>query len=255
MEKTEDLSGLAPIQSGTGNVNDWARALRNDYPELASQLDEDRYEGFKNVEAIGLPHYRIEMLPLGEFLESPEEYFIALESQKFFVSLKPKKEELRRYGKAGLDQNEVLAFIEEHISSEHIADYDVAIGQYINNLFGGTIMVSEKGDVYFEFKRGNHQPVAKGSAESLFVAFRDSFGHFKYSFEDGDIKKAAYDTILAIPHTGDGREMKFLPGYYEVAITKQDASDELRPYFLDYKDNTVHQFSPVQENIKNWGQL
>jgi|GEM_PF-3429843 len=54
MEKEQ----IMPKKKSSANINDWAKALRGKYPQLAETLDEDKEEGIRGIEELGLPRYR-----------------------------------------------------------------------------------------------------------------------------------------------------------------------------------------------------
>ena len=113
-----------------------------------------------------------------------------------------------------------------------------------DNIFGGTTVVDQKGSVYFEFIEGNQTPVGKGDANIKYIVFRDeNFGSFKYNFENEEIRKLALEAIMQIPHQGEGRDMKFMPGYYEMVIAQRDEKSKPEPFFLDYRDNGAYQIN------------
>jgi hypothetical protein len=44
---------------------------------------------------------------------------------------------------------------------------------------------------------------------------------------------------MSIPHEGEGREMKFTPGYYEFHLVREDNSKDLEPKFVDCRQDEV----------------
>lgn len=235
-------NSLEPKVEKTGNyaanINDWAKALQPYNKDLAGRIDEKREVGFANVERLGLPRYKHRTILLTEFLKNRGEYFREMESEKFFVSLEPLNHGLGRIGKAGLNRKEVIELIFAFIAPENQDQYKVLLNQFFDNIFGGTIVVDKNGNPFFEFIRGNQTGVGKGNVDIEFRVWRDNFTkNFKYSFEDEIIREIAHMAIMSVPHSGEGREMIFLTGYYELVIARKDKSSRPQVFFLDYRDN------------------
>jgi hypothetical protein len=224
------------------NINDWADVEREYNKDFADNIDEKRSLGSENLEKFNLKRFKHAIMPLADFLKNKHEILKSLDSDIFYISLQPKKDGLKRQGKTGLTEGEVLKFISNFVSEGDIENYDIAANQMFPNIFGGSTIIDQKGNVYFEFIEGNQTAVSKGNAEIKYVVFRDSFmGSFKYSFEDEVIRSIALDAIMNIPHKGEGREMRFMPGYYEMVIAQRNEDSKPEPFFLDYRDNDAYQ--------------
>lgn len=105
-------------------------------------------------------------------------------------------------------------------------------------------MVDNDNNVYFEFIEGNQTAVAKGNADIQYIVFRDKFTKsFKYSFDNKEVRKLAYNSIINVPHSGEEREMKFLPGYYELVIAQKNENSNPQTIFIDYRDNDAYQIN------------
>ena len=224
------------------NANDWAKAVQKYDRNFASKLNENRTAGSDNLKKFNLKRYRHKDLSLEKFLQEPDKYLDEMKSEKFYISLKPRSNELKRKGMAGLGREDIKKIIVEFVEEKDIDNYDIAIEQMFDNVFGGTTVVDQKGNVYFEFVEGNQTPVGRGDANIKYIVFRDEpLGLFKYSFEDEEIRRIAYDAIMHIPHQGEGREMKFMPGYYEMVIAQRPGNSKPEPFFIDYRDNGAYQ--------------
>lgn len=224
------------------NINDWADVTRGYNKGFADKIDEKRSLGSENLEKFDLKRFKHVMMPLEEFLKNKHEILKNLDSDIFYISLQPKKAGLKRQGNAGLTEEEVYGFIDEFVPMEDIGNYDISADQMFPNVFGGSTVIDQKGNVYFEFIEGNQTGVGKGNAEIKYIVFRDSFtGSFKYSFENEELRKISYEAIMSIPHKGEGREIRFMPGYYEMVIAQRDNNSKPEPFFLDYRDNDAYQ--------------
>lgn len=222
-----------------GNINDWAEAARElkKYKE-ANTIDEPRNVGFEKLDKLDLPRYKRINLPLVEFLGNPTTTLSEIGSEKFYISLIPNAKELPRYGTSGLSAEEVLSYINEHVTTNNQENYTLFVQEYFDNLYGGNIIINPSGQIYSEFKSGKQGPIAKGKATPEFTIKRDQhFDSFKYSFEDSHLREIMHDTILSIPHKGEGRDAEYLPGYYEFVIVKKKPDGTEEPIFIDYKNN------------------
>lgn len=220
----------------SANVNDWAKSIKQYIPQLSTRLDEDRKIGHQNLDRFNLPHEPIIEIPLIEFLEDPERVFQILESEEFSTKLIPDSTSgnLKRIGFACLNRDGVFALISQHTDETSQKLFKISVSPFWGNIFGGSIVVDQENNVYFEFVKGLQTGVAKGSADIEFKVVRDRFFRsFKFNFTDEKTRRIAIDTIFLIPHTGHGRDTIFMPGYYEVAIVNKRGRPSV--IFLDYR--------------------
>lgn len=216
-------------------MEDWTESARQVSPRLADALYSDRITGLKAVEEIGLPHYNRKLMQVGEFMSNPDVFTRDMDCGTFFVTLIPKAGG-RRFSEADLDVKQVIYFVRGHLHEAEYWDYDMALQQYFENIFGGNIIANSNGMLLAEFRRGRQGPIGSGTVIPEFYVTRNSFtGSFRYSFENPDMREMIYKTIIDIPHEGNGRAMKFQQGYYEFVIVNRDG--RLRPIFIDYKDS------------------
>ena len=221
-----------------GNINDWARAIEGlSFNDLASKIETDRTEGFEALEKLGLPHYKKIIIDLTQFLESPESITQELGSRKFYAVLLDPNGKLQRFSKVGATLEEVQAWIDEKISPENQEHYQIILNQYYENLYGGNIVVNPSGQLLVEFKRGQVHGLPQGKITPEFYVTRDPHTQsLHYSFEDEQIRENIYRTLQTIPHSGEGRELTFKPGYYEFVLVKKTEESPPEPIFLDYND-------------------
>lgn len=236
------MDGNANNEGAGRHVDDWARAMDSKQPASAEFLYEDRANGFREVERLGLPRYVRREVNLADFLENQGVYFRNLEREKYFITLIPKQKVKRRISKWDAGREEVLHFIAENIDDRDAREYTLVIQEYFENLFGGNIIIgAEENQVYVEFKSGSPSEISDGTVVTEFFVTRDTHtGSFQYSFEDEGLRRIIYQALISIPHEGQGRDMRFLPGYYEFVIVKDDEK-KVRPIYLDYKDKSVYQ--------------
>ena len=250
---TEDHQHMSVEKSKVGTtINDWAHAVRKGNRNLADQLDEDRLIGFRAIEGLGLPRFRQETMIFSEFLRNPQEYLDRIGSQKFYVNLPPRKEGLKRYRQIDLSRDEVLPFIQEHVSASQSCDYTMVLFEFYENQYSGNIVIDDNGGLVVEMVKGSHAPLVSGEKTPEFFIRRDKFtGSLSYSFEDETLRKAVWNMLLAIPHysdefsTGDtDRYARFTPGYYEFVLIRRGDARPLEAVFLDYRGNRAYQLSP-----------
>lgn len=223
------------------NFSNWADSLKKSHPYLADELGERRSNGFKRLEELGLPRFEFIESSLASFLEDPHECLSRVKLKQFYIVLMPNIPPLQRHSKAGINADQVIAFIHEHVAPEHIKDYDISWQAYSENIFGGTIIVNPGGQIYVEFKRGKQAKLAKGTEDPEFFAVRNSItGLFRYSFDDPVLRRSIYNLVLALPHEKDNLRGEFRPGYYEFTLIQEDNTPSLRPIFFDYREGPVY---------------
>jgi hypothetical protein len=226
-----------------GRMQDWAMAARrHGDPQLGARLNLDRLEGFKALERLNLPRYKQMTLPLSDFLEDPEGYIDSIGSERFYINLPPKQQDLQRYRQIDLERAEVMEFIDKHVPQANHPHYIIHVSEYFENIFSGNIVINPAGDVVGEMVTGVQSPLATGEKTPEFTMKRDPFTKiFKYSFEEESLRRAMWRTMLAIPHDGEGRELESTPGYYEFVLIKRDEQAPLEPIFLDYSNSPIYQ--------------
>jgi len=239
-----------PKKSGSANINDWARAIRERYPQLAElsqSLDEDKLEGIRGIEELDLPRFKRIETTLSDFLDLSGEYFKEVGSKKFYISLLPRKKDMERFGKADLTNEEALEYIRKNINPEDFENYNVVLQQYFDNLYGGNIVVGpERKNFLVEFKKGMMSGIASGYKTPEYTIERNAVGVFQYSFEDPEMRKIMHDAVMEMPHSGMGSGANFTEGYYEFAVVKDD-DGLIRPIFTDYRKNPRYQ--PAWEKL------
>lgn len=238
MEKEQ----IMPKKKSSANINDWAKALREKYPQLAETLDEDKGEGIRGIEELNLPRYKKITTTLEDFEGHTDEYLGEIGSQRFYISLTPREKGLERFGKANLDKQGVLDYISENISPDSKGKYNIVLQQYFDNIYGGNIVIGEEKNQFIaEMKEGMMSGIASGYKTPEITITRDSDGVFRYGdIEDETVRKMIYKTFLSIPYQDSGNYKKFTPGYYELAIVKDDEGI-VRPIFTDYRKNPAYQ--------------
>ncbi|MDD4332589.1 MAG: hypothetical protein PHT51_00565 [Patescibacteria group bacterium] len=222
-----------------GNINDWAKALEKVNPKLSAALNEDRSIGIKNLKKLNLPRYKDNHLALTDFLQDPQKGIKNLKTTTFAFNLIPLEKNMPRNG--GYDKNidQIISFVNQRIAKEEQINYDIIISQYFENIYGGNIIVGEDGKALTaEFKKGGQSDIARGKIIPEFSVTRDPYtDSFRYSFTDEKLRELIYKSILTVPHEGEGRDMKFIPGYYEFVIIQKDEKSPMEVLFIDCKLN------------------
>ncbi|MFA6424114.1 MAG: hypothetical protein WCV83_02240 [Candidatus Magasanikbacteria bacterium] len=244
------------------NMYAWGKALGSvDTPdknrvdnvrELSNALGASRFSGWDRIQKLGLPNDVPRICSLEHLLNSPEEILPEVGDSDWFVLLEPKKKDGMRYRKTPLKREEILEFVKSTINQHelNVGDYDVSIVEMRPQKYGGNIIVDPKGRILAEISSGGQGVVADGTHDvkkhgEMFVARRDELsGLFKYSWEDGEatdgvpLRELVYKTIMNIPHEGEGRDLKFLPGYYEFKLVDKRREDGLEPVFIDCRNGS-----------------
>jgi hypothetical protein len=223
-------------------TQDWARSpeLQRKFPKLAAALAKDRKIRFARIKELGLPQADHVEAELPDFMDDPEKYFSQLETDKYYAAVNPKKENQVGFGQADLSREEILEEIKSKIPETRYLDYEIRLEEY-KNLYGGTVVIGPENQVWIEFRKGRQTEIGEGSVTPEYTVENDKHtGVFRYSFEDEGLRKAVYDTLQAIPHTGEGRNAKYHPGYYEFAIFGEEDGNKY-PIFFDCMEDPEFQ--------------
>ncbi len=231
--------------------------------KMIEAMSASRFAGWDKVEELGLPGYERTILPLSDFLENPDASLPPEDEQKWFALLEPKESTGQRYRKTLLTRDEILKFVRETVDEHHLnpQEYDLAIVETQPQEYGGNIITSKNGDILIEISKGGQGVVADGTHDEnihgpLFRVTRDPLlGSMKYSWEDGEatneipLRKYAHDTLMNIPHEGEGRERTFLEGYYEFHLVKKGENETLKPVFVDARTESTLATLPTSKDI------
>lgn len=248
------------------SIHDWANALeKNGQCGLANYFRKDRAAGFEAASNLGLPtpHFAV-FRPLSRFFEqdqskgimSPSDYVRRLQVPELFVSISPISPVLEKYSHHPLMPEEVELFVRERIAPRLYNSYNFVVGEYVENKYGGVIVVQEDGQqVLLEMVEGGASALTRGATPVYRVTKGIFTKHFHYSpsFQDNpDMKTVAYNTINIIPYNEEednypyeARHRKYTPGVYEFCM-----SESLRPQFIDYSDDvndTIYKFPIIHE--------
>ena len=229
------------------SMTDWVNALSHaGESQAAGKLQEDRLVAIEKMNRLGLPQLKNMILPLGDFLDTPQQFFEHLQSPTFYINIVPQKEGLQKLRQLGLDKEGVLKFITQHVPSDLIPFYSMLLSEFYENIYSGTIVINNNGKVYIEGARGSHPAIANGKIVPEFIARMERLpGHRRLNLiapdntpiDDPALQKALGSTLLSIPHEG----LNLLPGSYDFSLITKGDNATLEPIFHDYKDDPLYQ--------------
>jgi hypothetical protein len=238
-----------PPMGPAGNMSDWVNALENLGVE-PGELVEGRKAGLKGLEELHLPHNPTITVSPADFFRNTEGILKEVGTPKIYIALVPKDPQYPRYSYGGLYTNRAASYVGEKIPRNLRQFYNIAIQPFYENVYGGNIVTQPDGGVFVEFTKGKQVHVARGKVTPEYTITRDQFTNsLKFSFEDPVLRDLMYTTLLAIPHSGSGRELTFTPGYYEFALVQKTDNGPLEPIFLEYRDSAIYQLpapAPLQ---------
>ncbi len=231
---------MPQLGSYKANINDWAQKLWEirSLVDFARKIDEPRNVWFENLTRFNLPQIPTYLTSLKEFIGNIDWYFKKLGSDRCYFSLMPRISDLKRFGDRDVTKEQTLKFIGVNIIDADISNYNIQIWPYNDNIIWWSIIVNENGNFIFEFKRWTQTEIAKWTVEpdELFFVKKDDFlNTFNFSFDDAYLKNVSLKVLMAVPHEWKWRNIKFMPGYYEVVSVKKEWVPAV--YFLDYRDN------------------
>ncbi|MBI2038195.1 MAG: hypothetical protein HYT15_04735 [Candidatus Magasanikbacteria bacterium] len=235
------------------NMISWGKGLESagvENTSMVNALKRDKFYGWKKLEELNLPRYELKTAALTDFLKDAPGMLPTDKNKDWFVLLEPRKGGMR-HRKRNLKSDGIMDFINKTINENNleINNYDVAISESLPQEYGGNIIIDKEGKILVEVSKGGQGVVSEGSHDEekhgkLFTVRRDQFtDSFKYSWKDGEetdgvaLREAVNKTIMSIPHEGEGREMKFTPGYYEFHLVKKDDKQDLEPIFVDCRED------------------
>ncbi|HMQ96326.1 MAG TPA: hypothetical protein PKD19_03855 [Candidatus Saccharibacteria bacterium] len=133
--------------------------------------------------------------------------------------------------------NSVIASINQHDINP--VDYQLLVSEFLENRYGGQMVVSEMGMVSIYFGEGNEADYSTGNKVPQYTADNNRpTNTFHYSFEDTELRRSVQKLVEAITlKGGDSMRPGYHPGYYEFAL----CGDELKPIFLDYRPSDIYQ--------------
>jgi hypothetical protein len=234
-------------------LEEWAERLR-DLPggaPMADTFSENKVATYARLDQLGLPHFLSTTASTDEFLADPDKFLAVLRTPRFYVSVNPSDPDLRRHRTFGLDAGGTLDFV-CNVRRGYGEQYDsLMLAESATLYYGGNIVISpdKANTIYAEMVEGTHSDLVGSHKNVAFAMRRDpQTNKFEYSYEDIELRRAMFATVLKIPHEiaedhgqgFDARGWRFHPGYYEFALTKTE-SGLLTPLFLDYSDKPVFQ--------------
>jgi hypothetical protein len=245
-----------------GGLSAWGKGMEELGVEdmaMVDALKAPKTVGQKFLESFHLPRYERATLPLKDFLEDPEKFISKDANRKWFVLLELKKGG-QKFRDTSLKSSEIMDFVNKTISEKSLEkeDYNITISETLPQEYGGNIIVDKDGKLLVEISKGDvtkgesaqgiisegtHDPEKHGK---LLTVRRDEFlNSLKYSWEDGEetngipLRETVYKTIMSIPHEGEGRELKFVPGYYEFHLVRKEEGKDLEPMFVDCRQDEI----------------
>jgi hypothetical protein len=228
-------------------INQWSACFADaGQQKLADLLYDDKLVGIDALDKLGLPGPQGVMVTAAEYLTDPNRYFESLDSDRVYLNIIPRSGDLKKFSAFDITKAEGIAYIEQHLPAALVDEYFIGVYEYHPNVYGGSVLVNPNGHVLMEFGEGSNQEYTRGSSVPKFAAMRDVFtGVFHYNYDEVELREMAWRTMQYIPHSGEGVDMQFTAGYYEIAVYR-DKQGTLQTIFLDYKDNPVYQLYDEQ---------
>jgi hypothetical protein len=224
------------------SMTHWTRALSElGLDSVISGVDQGRFRAMEAVEQLGLPHNPWAITPVNEFLEDPESHTADFPSETRFAILASRRPNTPRFRDRGLSSQGICELIYDSLSPAARDSYNVILENSPVYTYGGNIVCGKSGAVRIEMNAGRDgQSEIVGSKLPDYISERDLItGFLKHSFEDEQIRRLVWNTLLAVPHeTTNGhsddfkaRGLQFHPGYYEFYLDENHS-----PRFIDYSD-------------------
>ena len=136
-------------------------------------------------------------------------------------------------------QSRVVQLMQDNLLN--VADYNILISEYLDNKYGGQMVVGKDGAVSVFFGEGTEQDYSTGSKTPTYTAHAGFTGALHYSFDDEKLRTVTQKIVSATETAdSDGRfGIGHHPGYYEFAIGENE-DGTLRPIFLDYRSSDFY---------------
>lgn len=231
-------------QQTYSSMQTWAKALQRhaDLAHLATAAAITKVECRDEFDSLQLPTYARYIMPLTDFYaraEAPRDE--AMITPTLWFQLIPNTQYGERQTVLDVPDSELVAAIDARVTVDERNKYDILVSEFLQNKYGGQMIVDASGSVEIWFGEGNEMDYSSGEKPPTHTADNHTAtGRFQYSFEDEQLREAVWQIAgaAAVPNDVDGRfGMSFHPGYYEFAL----CGEELRPIFLDYRSSPFYQ--------------
>ena len=227
------MTSETPLSNSFHPMADWAPRASQTMPDLEPYMRETKGDVEDTFKALNLPAYRRSIQPLQEFLHHPEEALNSMRTDSCWYQI---INSTGRHTYLDIPVKTILNHIKE--KSENIAGATIVVSEYLPNVYGGNIVVSQSGQLYAEFGEGTNADYTAGnSVPTHFVSSKFGTDVCEYSFDDPKLRSALWQAISAVRSDGE-----YQPGYYEFVIADDDG--RLRPIFTDARlNNPIYQSS------------
>jgi len=225
------------------NIGGWVDAMEKaGYVDLAAGFRQDngtKPEILDRIRQIGLPVQPSRLISLEQFVQDPVGQLADFQFPLYWATLMPQNPNARKFTEVGIDANALIDFATRNA---HLAgDFDFHINQYGHNIFGGQI-ISNEHLVFAEMGQANQTDVVQGRVDpSLMFSAKKRANDvsFQYSTEDTKIRATFWQVLQHLrlkSEDGDREtEVRFLPGYFEFAVTDSPDRPDYGVTFFDYK--------------------
>lgn len=244
----EIVNHIEEPQPEKDRATGWIHKISANAPELAAvreALIGSRAEMMDTVRDLGLPHIPYTYGTVDEFLQNPELLTKDLRGDQYFCIIQPTDYsaniEAPSPGISSLDS--IVERAQEFTQKETGHSFTIVLSEVRDIEFIGNIVVDEQGRMYGEFTDEGIPPTRSGVTRLFSFRKDDILDVFRYSFENTELRKAIFQSLSSLPHTGTGRERQWDKGYYELHFIRTDEG-LLTPAFYDYRTSKAFLFVP-----------
>jgi len=225
------------VNTNQQNSDAWADAqARIGLHEFSHALRCDIKSDKLKLREIGLPVYDCRTYELSYFVLNTSRELREFGHPVLYYIFIPKSPGHHRYSDFYINNNEQdfrKLLSESGIGEKDFDKYFLVVSECEENVFGGSLINSDAGDVIIEMKLGDQVGIGRGfvPGDAIFFGRKSRFENvFRYNMESPQIRQILFSTWK---YTGG------LPGYFEFALTSSMNRASLRTVFFDYRDNPV----------------
>jgi hypothetical protein len=185
---------------------------------------------------LGLPSYRNVMVPLHVFLDDPESTIASVGTDKYWFQLLPHDRSEEKVTISDIPKSDIAQYVMGASVEKNRGSYHLLLSEFVTNIWGGTVIVSDDRSVVGAFRRGQQSQVAS-EEDPAEIVMKSQPGTSRILYFDlaedkspGSVPdRPIPDEHLKCALWNAASYVRKTPGYHELALV----GDSLRPIFLD----------------------
>lgn len=223
------------------NMAQWAAAMERleEGPvtrALIASCQETKFDTTKEFEELCLPTFSQYTMSLDDFFVLDNVRTDSMKSERLWFQI-AHKDGTSKVTRLDVEDYAIPEMAYKILAGNEPQDYNILVSEYLENKYGGHIVIDGESQIYIEFGEGPEYQYSDSRIPQFKVQSDQYTGVMNYSFEDVFLREKIYSALTAIPHIyNESFRPLYHPGYYEFVL----CSDNLRPVFLDYRSSSLY---------------